>query len=62
MGKYTREELSQALQVVSSTIVNCEKMRHKFEESTPQYIRFNKLINAMYISKGLITKEISERG
>lgn len=36
MDKYTREELVEALQVVSSTISKCEKMQPKFVEVTQQ--------------------------
>lgn len=44
MGKYTREELEEALQVTSSTITNCEKMQPKFAEGTSQQI-LNYMLN-----------------
>lgn len=55
MRKYTREELTEALQVVSSTISNCEKMQLKFVEGTSQHTLLKNRIKALYISKLLIT-------
>ncbi|OOM76077.1 hypothetical protein [Clostridium sp. BL-8] len=57
MEKYTREELQEALRVVSSTISNCEKMQPKFEEGTSQHTLLKNRIQALYISKALITEE-----
>lgn len=57
MNKYTKEELEEALQVVSSTIKNCEKMHPKFEEGTSQHTLLKNRIKALYISKSLITGE-----
>lgn len=61
-NKYTEEELIEALRPVSSIISKCEKAQLKFEEGTSHYTRFKKIIEAMYISKSLITDEISKRG
>ena len=61
IDKYTKEELIEALAPVSSVISKCEKAQLKFEEGTSHYNRFNKLIKAMYISKELITTEVSKR-
>lgn len=61
-GKYTKEELSDALSPVSSIISKCEKARLKFAEGTSHHTRFNNMIKAMYVSKALITDEISRRG
>lgn len=61
-GKYTKEELMEALPPVSSIISKCEKARLKFAEGTPHNTRFKKIIKAMYISKSLITDEIRKRG
>ncbi len=61
MEKYTKEELIEALRPVSSVISKCEKAQMKFEEGTSNYNRFKKIIKAMYISKSLITDEISKR-
>lgn len=61
MDKYTREELEEALKIVSSTIIRCEKAQLKFIVGTSQHTRFMNMINAMVISKSLITDEISKR-
>jgi hypothetical protein len=61
MGKYPREELEGALKIVSSTISKCEKMQLKFTEGTSQHTLLKNRIKAMYISKSLITDEISKR-
>ena len=57
MEKYTREELVEALQVVSSTISKCEKAQLKFVYSTPQHTLLRNRIEALYISKLLITDQ-----
>jgi hypothetical protein len=57
MGKYTREELLEALRVVSSTISKCEKMQLKFRDGTSQHTLLKNRIKAMYISKSLIAYE-----
>ncbi|EKS4345613.1 hypothetical protein QB607_003643 [Clostridium botulinum] len=62
MDKYTKEELIEALRPVSSVISKCEKAQLKFEEGTSNHKRFKNIIKAMYISKSLITYEISKRG
>ncbi|MBD5637805.1 hypothetical protein HYI18_04150 [Clostridium botulinum] len=59
--KYTKEELIEALRPVSSVISKCEKAQLKFEEGTSNHKRFKNIIKAMYISKSLITDEISKR-
>lgn len=61
MDKYTKEELLKALQVVSSAINNCEKIHPKFAEGTSHHTLLKNGIKAMYISKSLITNEITER-
>ncbi|AHF10179.1 hypothetical protein GQ588_09045 [Dehalobacter restrictus] len=62
MDKYTSEELEEALQIVSSAISRCEKIQPKFVEGTSQYTLLKNRINALCISKSLITDEISKRG
>lgn len=62
MGKYTKEELLEALPPVTSIISKCEKAQLKFEEGTSHYTRLKKIIEAMYISKALINDEISKIG
>lgn len=57
MDKYTREELLEALKVVSSTINKCENMQPKFQEGTSQHTLLKNRIKALYISKELIEDE-----
>lgn len=61
MDKYTKEELIEALTPVSSIISKCEKAKLKFEEGISHHTRLKNIINAMYISKSLITDEINKR-
>jgi len=60
MDKYTKQELMEALKVVTSTISKCEKAQQKFKEGTAHHTRFDNIIKAMDISKQLITDEISK--
>jgi hypothetical protein len=60
LEKYTNEDLTEALRPVTSIINKCEKAQLKFSENTSQHTRLNNIIKAMYISKALITEEISE--
>lgn len=57
MDNFTKEELEEALQIVSSTISGCEKIQPKFAEGTPQHSLLKNRIKALYISKSLITDE-----
>ncbi|MGE5316373.1 MAG: hypothetical protein ACM3ME_00150 [Chloroflexota bacterium] len=57
MDQYTREELDEALQIVTSTISKCEKMQPKFAAGTSQHTLLKNRINAMYITKSLINDE-----
>ena len=57
MSQYRREDLIEALQVVDSTIKNCEKMQPKFEEGTSQHTLLKNRIKALYISKLLIENQ-----
>jgi hypothetical protein len=50
--------MSEALQVVSSTISRCEKMLLKFAEGTSQHSLLRNRIKSMYISRALITKNL----
>lgn len=60
MEKYTMQELEETLQFVSSTTSKCEKAQLKFEEGTSHHNGLKNMIKAMYISKSLITDEISK--
>jgi molybdopterin-binding protein len=57
MDRYTREEIDEALQVISSVISRCEKAQLKFAEGTSQHTLLKNRINALYISKSLLTDE-----
>jgi DNA-binding XRE family transcriptional regulator len=57
MGEYTREELAEALQIVSSSINNCEKAHPKFAEGTSQHTLLKNRIKALYISRSFILDE-----
>jgi hypothetical protein len=59
--EYTKDELLEALRVVSSTISKCEKMQPKFAVGTSQHTLLENRIKAMYISKSLITGENVEK-
>src|SRR5665647_43934 len=58
MGKYSRDEFSDALQSVSSVISKCEKIQPKFAEGTSQYTLLKNRIKAMYISRSLIIEDL----
>lgn len=62
VDQYTKEELIESLRPLSSIISKCEKGQLKFAEGTSHHTRFKNIIKAMYISKSLITDEISRRG
>ena len=57
MGKYSEDELSVALEVVSSIISQCEKVQPKFAEGTSQYTLLKNRIKVMYISRALIIQD-----
>lgn len=54
MEYYSQKELDDALQLISSTLSKCEKMKLKFEEGTSQHSLLKNRIKALYISKYLI--------
>lgn len=57
MDSNTKEELYDALKIITSTISNCEKMQNKFLEGTSQHSLLRNRIKALYISKSLISNE-----
>ncbi|MGV8981535.1 hypothetical protein [Clostridium sp.] len=62
IDKYTKEESLKALPPVSSIISKCEKAQLKFADGSVNHTRLKNIIKPMYISKSLITNEISKRG
>lgn len=61
MDTYSKEEVEKALQVITSTIGNCEKIQVKSKEGATSHTRLKNLISAMNVSKTLIENEISKR-
>ena len=61
VNTYTKKELKEAIAPVSSIISKCEKAQLKFAEGTSHHTRLKSIIKTMYISKSLITDEISKR-
>lgn len=59
MGNYSQEELADAIQLISSTIINCEKMLVKFLEGTSQHSLLKNRIRALHIAKALIKNDNS---
>ncbi|CEG27227.1 hypothetical protein [Bacillus sp. B-jedd] len=57
MDKFTKEELEDALLIVSSTINKCEKIQPKFAEGTSQYSLLTNRIKALVIAKLLLIGE-----
>lgn len=57
MENYLQKELDAALQLICTTINNCEKMQLKFAEGTSQHSLLKNRIKALYISKALIEKD-----
>ncbi len=61
MSDYTTGELEEALRAVNSIISKCEKAQEKFPEGNSQHTLLKNRLKAMYISKSLLTKEISNK-
>lgn len=61
MNEYTVEELTEALKAVNSIIGKCEKAQEKFPEGNSHHTLLKNRLKAMYISKSLITDEISNK-
>lgn len=59
MKDYSQEALDNALKVVSSSIVKCEKIQPKFKEGTSQFSLLRNRIKALKISKCLIENDES---
>jgi len=54
MMEFSKAELEKAISLLSSTIINCEKMQLKFLEGTSQHSLLRNRIKALYISKALL--------
>lgn len=58
MSSYTEEEVFRALEVISTTILNCEKMQPKFKVGSSQHTLLLNRIKALSISKALLTGDL----
>jgi hypothetical protein len=57
MNRYTREEILEALEVVTSITKQSEKIQPKFIKGSSQYKLLENRIKALNISKSLLTSE-----
>lgn len=55
---YSRQELDEALKTISSIVSKCENIHPKFAEGTSQHTLLKNRINALNISKSLISGEV----
>ena len=55
-NEYTDEQIKNTLNIIESTIKNCEKIQPKFKEGTPQLSLSRNRIKALNVSKDLINK------
>ena len=53
MNQYTDKQIEDTLNLIDSTILNCEKIQPKLKEGTPQFSLTRNRIKALYISKAL---------
>lgn len=60
MKQFTTDELNEALRAINSIIHKCEKAQEKFPEGNSQHTLLKNRLNAMAISKALITEELSK--
>ena len=55
--KWKNIQIEDTLNLIASTIRNCEKMQSKFKEGTSQLSLLKNRIKALYISQALITNQ-----
>lgn len=60
MKKFTKEELEEALTAIISITNKCEKAIIGLEKGTAQHTLMVRRIEAFYISKELIERELSQ--
>ncbi|MPM78623.1 hypothetical protein SDC9_125634 [bioreactor metagenome] len=58
METFTKEELSQALRAIVSTIGKCEKVQPKLKPGTPSHTLLVRRIKALNIAAVLIQREL----
>ena len=61
MSLYTTHELTEALRATSSIINKCEKAQEKFPEGNSHHTLLRRRLDAMYISRELISAELEIR-
>lgn len=57
MHEYTNKQIEDTLNMIDSTIRNCEKIQPKLKEGSPQLSLSKNRIKALYICKDLITNQ-----
>jgi len=57
MDKFTKEEMADAVLIVSSTLSKCERIQPKFAEKTSQYSLLTNRIKALVIANLLLKGE-----
>jgi hypothetical protein len=57
MESFTKEELTEALRAIDSTISKCEKVQPKLREGTSQHTLLVRRIKALRIAAELIKRE-----
>lgn len=58
MDNYTKEDLTEALRAINSTISKCEKVHPKLKEGTSQHTLLIRRIKALRIASELIAREL----
>jgi hypothetical protein len=61
MDDFTKEDFEKALPPIASTIGKCEKVQEKLKAGTPQLTLTKNMLKALYISRSLITRELSKQ-
>ena len=57
MNQYTDKQIEDTLNLIDSTILNCEKIQPNLKAGTPQLSLTRNRIKALYISKALVTNQ-----
>lgn len=57
MSKYTNSQIQDTLNMVESSIANCEKVQPKLKEGSPQLSLSKNRIKSLYIAKSLLLGE-----
>lgn len=57
MNHYTEKQIQDTLNIIESSIVNCEKVRLKLKEGSASFSLNTNRIKALYISKALLKNQ-----